>query len=122
MLARFGSTAGSIFTTGPSMTSCQSGRIAATAVDQLEVQALVDHAVEAEARPRDRRLVFGSRSAAPGAREMGDVDAAGEGMDVRMQMALGLEQAHAAGEDEIRAREQRPLERGDLRRRAAERG
>jgi hypothetical protein len=52
---------------------------------------------------------------------MGDIDAAGEGMDVRMQMALDLEKAHAAGEDDIRAGKQGLLKPDSFRRRAAER-
>ena len=36
-----------------------------------------------------------------------------------MEVALGLEQAHAAGEDEIRAGEQGPLQLDGVRRRAA---
>ena len=39
-----------IFTTGPTITNDQSGRISATCAEQLGVEALVDHAVEAEPR------------------------------------------------------------------------
>ena len=46
--------AGSILTTGPTSTICQSGRARGDAVEQREVHALVDHAEEAEPRARDR--------------------------------------------------------------------
>ena len=47
---------------------------------------------------------------------MGDIDAAGEGVHVRMEMALGLEQADAAGKDEIGAGEESALQHDRVRR------
>ena len=52
MLARRGRSAGSILTTGPTITIDQSGRAAATASISAEVDPLVDDAVEAELRAR----------------------------------------------------------------------
>ena len=57
MFGRFGRSSGEIFTTGPTITNDQSGRISRHLVEQLGIEALVDHAVEAEARPRQVFLV-----------------------------------------------------------------
>ena len=57
MLGRFGSSSSEIFTTGPTITNDQSGRISRDLGEQLDVEALVDHAVEAEAWPRQIFLV-----------------------------------------------------------------
>ena len=79
MLAARGSVAGSILTTGPISTNCQSGRSAAAAAEQRDIHPLVDHAEEAEARARDRRLVRRDRlMRVARAREVRDVDAARE--------------------------------------------
>ena len=39
------------------MTSCHSGLEIGERSDEIEIHALVDHAEEAEARPRNRRLI-----------------------------------------------------------------
>ena len=57
MLARRGRSAGSIFTTGPTITMLHSGMGVGQRGEQVEVHPLVDHAVKAEARARSRSLV-----------------------------------------------------------------
>ena len=93
MLGRRGSEAGSIFTTGPSITRCQSGRAAATPSTQRDIHPLVDHAEEAEPRMRDRGLVGRIGRDPPRLREVRDVDAARERMDVRDAGAAWLRTA-----------------------------
>ena len=122
MFARRGSVAGSIFTTGPIITSDQSGRARRARVDQLEVHPLVDHAEEAEARARDAGQLRGIRQRAARAAEMRRVDRGRESNARRMPAALRLEQAAAAGEDQVGARQQAALQLQHRRRRAAEGG
>ena len=62
--------AGSILATGPTITNCQSGRGRGQAAEQREVDALVDHAEEAEARMGDRRLIGRIDPRLAGAREV----------------------------------------------------
>ena len=57
------------------MTNDQSGRIVGDLVEQLDVEALVDDAVEAEPRPRQVLLVGRVELARTGLGEMGAVDA-----------------------------------------------
>ena len=115
--ARRGSVAGSILTTGPIITSCQSGPRCGDAGEQREVHALVDHAEEAKARMRDGRLVRRIAARCAGLREVRDVDAARKRVDVGMAMPLGFVERLAAGEHQIGARAS-----GSLRRRAGPAG
>ena len=120
MLGRFGRSSSEIFTTGPTITNDQFGRIARDRVEQLGVEPLVDHAVEAEARPRQIFLV--GRLELPRARlaEMRAVDRRGEAVDVRMAVLLRLEQARSAGEDDVRPVDQLLLQLEQLGRRELE--
>jgi hypothetical protein len=79
---------------------------AGDAVHELEIETLVDHAEEPDARPRDRGLVQRVRKRHPCLLEMREVDAARKGVDAGMSSALRLVQAPASGEDEIGRREQ----------------
>jgi hypothetical protein len=90
--------------------------------DHLQVHALVDHAVEAEARPRQRALIVRSCVHGTSPREMRTVDARRERVDVRMAVLLRLVEAVAAGEDHVGAVDQLLLERQQLGRREAEVG
>ena len=56
-VGRRGNDAGSILTTGPTITICQPGSASASCGDQAEVEALVDHAEEAQPR-RGRSLAL----------------------------------------------------------------
>ena len=56
MLGRRGSGVGSIFTTGPTMTICQRRIGVGERGDEVEVEALVDDAEEAQARRGDGAL------------------------------------------------------------------
>ena len=82
--ARCGSAAGSIFTTGPTITICHAGSASASAPSSVEVEALVDHAEEAEARRGDRALQPLGRAPSPARRrsrcggEVRGVDALGK--------------------------------------------
>jgi hypothetical protein len=62
-------------------------------VEQLGIEALVEHAVEAEARTRQVFLVGGVEQARPGLREVRPVDRRREAMDARVAVLLGFEQA-----------------------------
>ena len=72
--------------------------------DEIDVHALVDDAEEAEPRmrgsPPGRRARLAARARLG---EMGEVDRGREGVDVAVPVALGLVEAHAAGEDEVGA-------------------
>ena len=96
--------------------------------DEVEVEPLVDHAEEAEARPGDRALELvralhrcgvGRR---PARRVVLGIDGAGQAEDVRIGIALGFVEARPAGDDEIGALQQRGLALAHLARRALERG
>jgi hypothetical protein len=117
---RCGTLAGSILTTGPIMKTCHSGWASASASTDPEVHALVDDAEENEPRSRDRRLLGRDRPARAALREVFDVDAAREAMDVRMELPLGAEQARSAGEDGVGRPQQRLLHLAALGRREAE--
>src|SRR4051794_36085132 len=69
--------------------------------DQLEVDALVDDAVIADPRIPDRDLVRRLGDIAAGLAEVGTVDAAREQEGALVSVALCLEQAAAAGEDDV---------------------
>ncbi len=92
-------------------------------MDEGEVHAFVDHPIEAEARMRDAGLVgrllapFG-----PGAPEVGDIDAGGEGMDVVVGGAPGLVEAMAAGEHDVGPLHQFGFQRFEAGRRMVEGG
>jgi hypothetical protein len=90
--------------------------------EQLHVHPLVDHAVEPEPRPPDRRLVGWLLVGGARGREVGRVDARWEEPDARVAVPLRLVEAAPADEDEIRALEELGLALGELRRRARERG
>ena len=88
-------------TTGPSSTSCQSGRAAATPASSAR-------SIRSSMTPKkpSRGCGMCAWSAGSGCddarlREVGDVDAAREGVDVRVAVALGLVQRLAAGEDDV---------------------
>ena len=76
---------------------------------QREVDALVDHAVEAEPGTGDRRLVGGRRHRAARDREVRGVDRGRKGVDVAVEFALGLEEAVPAREDRVGPGDQRRL-------------
>ena len=71
--------------------------------DQIDVEALVNDAEEADARMRDGRLVGGIALGLPRAREVLDVDAARERIHLRVQVALRLVEALAACQHDIGA-------------------
>ena len=78
--------------------------------DQIAIEPLVDHPVESESRPPDSLLIFGFLEIGPPrAREVRHIDAARKGVDVRMQVPLGLVQAASSREDHIRGGQQRPF-------------
>src|SRR5690606_17193000 len=85
--------------------------------DQIEIDALVDDAVIAEARTGQGSLVRRVRAALPGLREMPRVDARWEWMHRWMTLPFGLVEAVSAGEDEIGEIEQFALERYEIGRR-----
>jgi hypothetical protein len=87
MLARRGQVASLIFTTGRPSPAASPGAVG-DAGDQLEVDALVDHAVEAEARTGDRGLVGGIGDPRRGPARSGAVDRRGEGVDVAVRFFL----------------------------------
>ena len=124
MFGRCGRSAGSIFTTGPTMTS--SSRAARRpARQQVEVHPLVDDAVEAEPRARGCAAWSAGSSRWPRARlgEVRRVDADGKGWTLRVPVALGFVQAVAAGEDDVGAGAESSRSRADqLGRRAPEGG
>ena len=70
---------------------------------QIDIQPLVDDAIEADARMRDGDLIRWFRKIVAGRAEMREVDAAGERMHVAVLMALHLVQAEPAGEHEVGA-------------------
>ncbi len=89
-------------------------------VQKLDVHALVDHAVEAEPWMRRASLVRGVRLRLAGLGEMPAVHAGGKGMDIGVAAALGLIEAVAAGEDQVRLGQELAFEIHQLRRREAE--
>ena len=96
---------------GPRKTKCQSGTQRRELVEKDEIHALVDDTEEAEARSRQVALVVRvRRRAVAGLGEMGDVDGRREAVDRRVAVTLGLEQAPAAGEHEVRLGEKLALE------------
>ena len=110
MLAARGSSSSPIFTTGPTMTNDQSGRTSATWREQVDVEPLVDHAVEAEARTLELGLVGGLRQFARALAKWATVDRRREAVDVAVAVLLRLVEARAAGEDEVGAVDQLLLE------------
>ena len=70
---------------------------------ELDVEPLVDHAEEPDPRMRNAGLVGRIALRLPCAREVRDVHAARERVDLRMQVPLRLVEALAAGQHEIRA-------------------
>ena len=115
MFGSRGRSAGSILTTGPIITSCQSGRASAMPRKQRDVEPLVEHAEESEPRPRQVALIGGIVGAVTGRGEMRDVDAARHRVDVVVLVLLGLVERLAAGEHHVGAPQQRLLERGAAR-------
>ena len=103
MLGRFGRSSWEILTTGPTITNDQFGRICRDLVEQVGVEALVDHAVEAQPRPRQVFLVGGierrARALAKCARSTDD----GKQWTFVVAVLLRLEQARAAGEHDVGA-------------------
>ena len=89
-VARLGSEAGSIFTTGPIMTKDQSGLCGRQRGDQGKVDVFVDNAVVADDRTGQIDLVAGGRLVVASLGEMRVVDARRKRMDVLMSTALGL--------------------------------
>ena len=89
-------------------------------VEQLGVEALVDHAVEAEPRPRQVFLVGRVELARARLGEMRAVDRRREAMDVVVAVLLRLVEARSAGEDDVGAVDQLLLELEQLRRRELE--
>ena len=79
-------------------------------VEQLGIEPLVDHAIEAEARPRQVFLVGGIELARARLAEMGAVDRRGEAVDVVVAVLLRLVEARSAGEDDVGAVDQLLLE------------
>ena len=112
MFGRRGRSAGSIFTTGPTHDDRPFGTRVGERGQQLQVHALVDHAVEAEARAAAERA-WSAGLGTPRARlgEVGAVDAGREGVDVGVPVLLGLVQAVAAGEDHVGGDQQLALQR-----------
>jgi len=85
------------------------------AADQVHIEAFVDHAGEADARPPDDGLIVRFGLLRPRFDKMRDIDAARKRMDVRVPGSLVFVQAHAAGEDDVRHSEQLLFERRQLR-------
>jgi hypothetical protein len=83
-------------------------------VDQLDIDPLVDHPVVSQPRMRDPGLVGRLRETAPGAHEVGVVDAARKRMDARVRRTLRAIQALAAGEHDVGPLHQPLLTRADL--------
>jgi len=77
--------------------------------DQVPIQALVEDAEEPDARRRDRRLIGRIGSWVSRRAEVLDVHSTWKLVNVGVQIALGEIQAVAAGEDDIRASEERAL-------------
>ena len=121
MLARCGRVAGSIFTTGPIMTRCQSGlRSATPATRSMSMRS----SMTPKKPSRGCGIAAwsagsGSRSA-PRLREMVEVDRGREAVHVAVPVPLRLVEAHAAGEDDVGAPEQLGLVVDHLLRGAAE--
>ena len=88
--------------------------------EQVQIQALVDHAVEAKPGVGHVDLVGGFAATAGG--EMLDVDARREGVDVGVEVSLRLVEGMAAGEDGVGPRHQRRLEPRQFGRGEAEAG
>ena len=86
-------------------------------VEQFGIEALVDHAVEAEPRLRQIFLVGGIEQPRAGLGEMRAVDRRREAMDVVVTILLRLVQARPAGEDEVGLVDQLLLELEQLGRR-----
>ena len=121
MLSACGSVAGSIFTQGPSITRCQSGRAAASCAKKVQVHPLVDDAEEAEPRVRNAGLILGFGRHGSRRGEVRDIDAARKREDPTMPLALRFVQTLAAREDEIGAVQQLFLVFEKFRRRILER-
>ena len=68
---------------------------------QLNVQPLVHHAKEADARVRNAGLVGGLGQRAAGLAKVGLVDAAGKGVRIGVLLALGFVERVAAGEHQV---------------------
>ena len=79
-------------------------------VEQLRIEALVDHSVKAEARPRQILLVGGLELPRSRLGEVRAVDRRGEAVDVGVPVLLRLVEARAAGEDDVGPGEQLLLE------------
>ena len=103
MLPHAGRSSGSILTTGPTITIYQSGRMSAICAKQVGVEALVDHAVEAETRTLQVRagrsgwLARGVPSGSVTRRRRR------EAMDAVVAVLLRFVEARAASEDEVGA-------------------
>jgi hypothetical protein len=91
------------------------------AVEQRNVEALVEHAEEAKPRVRDGALIGGIAIDLPRRREVGDVDAAGHRVNVLVAVLLRVIERLAAGEHHVRLAEQLMFERDQLLRRVLER-
>ena len=88
-------------------------------LDQLEIKTLVDHAVEAQARMGDFRLVVRVMLRPARGGEVLDIHAAGKRVGVVVALALGLVEAVAAGKDQVGAAHQLHFALDQLRWRAA---
>jgi len=74
--------------------------------EELDVHALIDDAEESEAGMRDGRLIRRLGLERTGLHEMIELDRGRESVHAVVPIALGLVEAHAAGEDEIGTGEQ----------------
>src|SRR4029079_661286 len=89
-------------------------------IEQFNVEALVDNAIEAQARLWQVFLIGGVKQLRAGLCEVRAVDRRWEAMDAWMAVLLGFEQAGPAGEDQVRLLDQLLLQVEKLRRREPE--
>ena len=88
---------------------------------QLEIHPLVDDTEESKARMRNGRLIVRIRLFYPATREVVQVHAARERMDIRMAVPLALVERMTAGEDDVSPCEQFLFSLSHRSRRARER-